>query len=144
MKGPLGWFFAVVVVLLLLPFVFTGLGTARSVEYVQTIPNVTTVSPATSADVTLIKSLLDDELTSVVSIASDNENDVAAPTAYTTGTRVLEISGLETDASRALYITFNYARSSGADDTLWRVMPLFLALAVLVLVILNVWQSSRR
>lgn len=60
----------------------------------------------TTANVTLIKEIYDDDI-STVSILSDDGDDIPTATSYDPATRTLGISGLDTATNRTLAISYD-------------------------------------
>lgn len=71
----------------------------------------------TTANVTLLKEVYDDDVTTV-SVLSDIATDVPVIEGYTAGTRLLDISGLAANATRTLSVSYDYdaLNASGAFD----------------------------
>lgn len=133
----------IAVIVILLPLAFTGLTSARTIEYEQTAPSVVTAA-ATTADVTLIKPLFDDDVVYVTEISSSNATDVPAVSTYTTGTKALTVAGLVDNATRTLTVTYDYARFTGnlsVVDTLVGYLPLFLIFGLALDVILQTFSG---
>ena len=139
MKGKLGLFVEIAVIVLLAPFAFDGLSTARQIDYVQTAPTVVTAA-ATTADVTLTKALFEDDVVSVTEITSSNVADTPAATVYTSGSKVLTVGGLNDNDTRTLYIDYGYARFEGATDTLFGYLPLFIMLGLALHVLMQLFH----
>jgi hypothetical protein len=125
MKGKLKMIVEIGIIVLLLPFAFDGLKSARQIDYTQTAPAVMTAA-ATTKDVTLVKELFLDDVVNVVEITSSNATDVPVATTYNSGTRALTVGGLLDNATRTLYVNYGYARFDGGFDTLFGYLPLFL------------------
>lgn len=69
----------------------------------------------TTANLTLLKAVYDDDVSTIDAI-SDNSDDVPVVEGYHSGTRVVDISGLDTSANRTLTISYDIdaLNSSGA------------------------------
>lgn len=89
-----------------LPFVFSAIDDGLTEDYTQSISGVATASGNYSANVTLSRSIYNDETTSVSAISSNVSDD--SPTAYTYNSvsRVLEVSGLSDNDTRTLSVEF--------------------------------------
>lgn len=61
----------------------------------------------TVANVTLLKALYDDDI-STVTVTSDDTDDVPAVVAYHTSSRILDISGLDTATNRTLMVSYDF------------------------------------
>jgi hypothetical protein len=103
-----------VITLLLLPAAISGINDFRMTN--QTGLHVAaTVSPATSANVSLVAVLFNDDITNVSSVTSNNTSDSPLAAAYTSTGKVLNVQGLVTDASRTLTVV--YKRDALTDAT---------------------------
>ena len=133
----------IALIVILLPFAFTGLTSARTIEYVQTQPTVVTAA-ATTADVTLIKALFDDDVVYVTEITSSDTDDVPAVSSYNSGTKALTVQGLAENTTRTLYATYDYARFTGsyaAVDTIVGYLPMFIIFGLAFHVMLQVFSG---
>jgi len=81
--------------------------------------SVTTGVGVTSANVTLIKALYDDDISTATAL-SDNTTDTPTVNAYNTVTRALTIGGLQSETTRGVTVSYDvYALTGGgAIDTL--------------------------
>ena len=141
MKGWFGIFIGAVIIILMLPFTFTGIDEARQATYAQTVPSI---GAETDVDVVLLKPLYNDDLVNVITITSDNSEDVPAVNSYTTGSKMLNIIGLSGSDTRNLIVTYGYARLAGAQDTFMGNLPLFLIIGLVIMVALGLWQGRGR
>lgn len=86
----------------------------------------------TTSNVTLVTSLYEDDLGSVI-IFSDDATDTPLPASYNSTTRALWVSGLAANTTRVLEVTFDYdaLQGSTAINTLMdRVAWIWLLVAV--------------
>lgn len=132
-------FAEIAIIVLLLPFAFTGMTSARQIDYDQTIPLVTTAS-VTNATVTLTKALFDDDVVYVSEITSSNSADTPAVTSYTTGSKALVVAGLNDNDTRTLYVTYGYQRFDDSTDTFWAYVPTFMIFGLAIHVLLQVFH----
>ena len=81
--------------------------------------NVTTGVGETTADVVLVKSLYDDDISTVTAL-SDNATDTPTVDSYDTATRALTVGGLQADSSREITVSYDVysLTGGGAIDTL--------------------------
>ena len=136
----LSMFVEIAIIVLLSPLAFTGLTTARTIEYIQTQPSVVTAA-ATTADVTLIKELFEDDVVYVSAVTSSNTTDVPAVSSYTSGTKALTVQGLVENATRTLYVTYDYARFDTGTDTFFAYMPMFIIFGLAIHIILQMFSG---
>ncbi len=106
--------------------------TAREATY-----NDTTGAGVDTANVTLPLSVLDDSLSNITSVTSNNTADAPLATSFTSSTRVLVISGLHDSDSRLLTVGYRSPSLNdypGADlAAKWWV--LFLVIAIIACVV---------
>lgn len=78
-----------------------------------------TTGAVTSANVTLVKEVYDDD-TSTIELTSDNTSDSPTFSSYDTATRGLTVSGLSADTTRDLTVAYDVYALTGWDaiDTL--------------------------
>lgn len=74
----------------------------------------TTVAGQTSENVTLHKSVYDDD-TDTIDILSDESTDTPAFNTYDTATRVVNITGLTADTTRVLSVSYDIDALEGSD-----------------------------
>jgi len=98
-----------------------------------------TAAGVSTANVTLIKEIYDDD-TTTVDILSSLATDVPVVGVYTTATRVLNVTGLTTNTTRTLSITYDvYALTGGGSidtivsrlDFIWMLALICLPIAAL-------------
>lgn len=130
-------------VILLLGAVITGILDFRSAEYTEP-HNVTTAGGVTTANVTLVAELFNDEL-AYVTIVSNDTDDAAVPSTYTSATKVLLISGLAESTTRQLTVTYRYGQLSQywAADLGARSWPLLIILGVIGVIVGAVISAYR-
>jgi hypothetical protein len=136
-------FLSIFIVILMFGGLTQGAKNARATEYIQTAPLVVTAS-STSASVTLLKPLMDNDITAVTALSSSDVDDTPAVSTYTSGSKALAIIGLAENTSRTLYITYNYAGLDATPDLIMTYMPLFLVIGLLILVVVVFLASKRR
>jgi hypothetical protein len=139
MKGKLGLFIEIAVIVLMAPFAFDGLTSARQIAYTQTAPLVVTAA-STTADVTLVKELFEGDVVRVTGVTSSNNTDTPAATAYNEGTKALTVSGLAQNTSRTLTIGYGYPRFTGGTDTLFGYLPLFIMLGLALHILMQLFH----
>jgi hypothetical protein len=135
-------FVGVVLIVLLIPLVLLGIGTARQREYTQTVPLVVTASSHT-ADMTLIKDLFDGDVVNVSAISSNSTNDAPAVYSYASSTKALTVNGLAENAIRTLSVTYTYQALDNTSDALFKNLPLFLIIGVFIVVGIGWWTGRK-
>jgi len=136
-------FFAILAILVLLPFLFTGIANARQVTYTQTFPGVTTGGGVTTANVILLKPLFGADVVYVTAITTTVGTDVPAVGTYTSASRTLQVIGLAESETRALEITYGYGRFDAYLDGFFANFHIFLIFALFVFVVIELWAQSR-
>lgn len=88
--------------------------------------NVETGSGETTANVTLLKPVYDDD-TNTIDILSNTSDDTPAYSSYNTTTRALEVSGLAASTNRTLTVSYDINAFSGQDgfETFFDYLPYF-------------------
>ena len=122
-------------IILLLGAVLAGITSFRSAEYEEP-HNVTTAGGVTTANITITQDLFNDD-TAFATIASNDTDDAAVPSSYTTSTNTLSISGLAASTTRQLTVTYRYGQLGdywGADLGA-RVWPLMIVLGVIGVIV---------
>jgi hypothetical protein len=79
----------------------------RTDVYTNNYTNVDTGAGVTNASVTLSRELWRENTDEVVSIASNNTNDVPVAEGYVTASQLLYIKGLEANSSRNFTVQYN-------------------------------------
>lgn len=92
---------------------------------------VATAAGVTSANVTLDKDLFQAITSSVTSITSTDGTDTPVAVTYTEATKLLNIGGLNDDASRTLTLVYD----GETDDDVMRVLGPFLAAIIFLFII---------
>lgn len=138
----LGMIMEIVIIVLLLPFAFDGFKSARAIEYTQTIPAVTTAA-TTTANVTLLKPLFDDDSVNVSVVVSGNNTDVPAVSTYTAETKALAITGLVENTTRTLYLTYIYPRFTGGVDTVFSYLPMLMVFGLVIHIVMKLFSGRR-
>jgi len=125
---------------------FTGIDSARTDEYTQSVAGVATAAGVYAANITLGQDVYDDEVASIVSISSNESSD--SPTAYSWNSvsNTLWVSGLEADATRTLEVDFyidSVTLMAGASSflTLFLWFIMFIPLGMMAGAIYNFYQS---
>lgn len=125
---------------------FTGIDSARTDDYTQTVAGVTTAAGVYAANVTLGQSVYDDEVASIVSVSSNISSDSPSAYSWNSVSNVLWVSGLEADETRTLEVDFlinSVTLEAGASAYLvlffWFLM--FVPLGMMAGAIYNFWQS---
>ena len=132
---------AAVVILLLMPATITAINDYRMCDHEEP-HNITTAAAVTSANVTLVQDLMDDN-TVWVTLESDNALD--APIPYSYSSNVLLITGLAADDTRAMTITYKIDNLSDylAAGIASKILPVLLILGILGLIGGAVYQATR-
>ncbi len=133
----------IILIVLLAGTYLTGIHTARTIEYSQTVPLITTAAGITSHNATLFKNLFDDDIVSVLSISSNNTGEVPAATSYISALKQLTIDGLLESQTRTLVVTYEYQRMDSSTDTFWGLMPLLFIIGLVALVVLAFLHGRR-
>lgn len=132
-----------VIIIILLPATLTSINNFRSADYEEP-HDVTTTNPDTTADITLSQTLFNGKTYNVV-VTSNITADAPIPSAYVSATKVLTVSGLETDATRRLTVAY---KIDGLEDYVGaslgaQVWPLMLALGVIGIIVGAVYTATR-
>lgn len=88
------------------PFVFASLDNSLTDEYTQSVSGVGTGAGDYAANVTLGRSIYNDDSVSVLEISSNISSDTPSASAYNSVSKKLEVSGLEASETRTLVIRF--------------------------------------
>ncbi len=133
-KGILALFGATLLILMMAG-TMTGIISFRSTAQTSTF-DVTTVAGQTSANLTLVLGLLDDNVSHVTSVASNITAD--APLAYSYAPKVLLVLGLDDDNTRRLTVIYRYPSLNDYNaglDLITKWWPLFLAFGIIGIVV---------
>lgn len=98
--------FGALLLIIATPFVFTAIDSAITDEYSQSISGVTTSAGEYAANVTLGRSVYNDDDSSVTSISSNTSTDTPSAASYNSVSKSLEVSGLDESITRTLTIEF--------------------------------------
>lgn len=112
--------------LLLFVDVPQGVYDYRTKVHSDTFNYVSTGAGETTANVTIIKALYDDD-TSTFSVSSNTSSDIPVFSSYNAATRDLKIAGLGANITRTLYVDYDVTALSGliALDTFMDLAPYF-------------------
>ena len=144
MKVVMGIIGVIVIVLFLSPL-RAGLLGARTNEYEQVTPAVTTAAGVTSANVTLLKPLWEDDIASVTALTSSDGDDT--PAVYSFASDVLLVTGLQAETSRTLTLTYRYGALTGTNapaDTFLNLLFIFIGIALLVFILAMLYSSWQK
>lgn len=104
-----------------LPFVFEAIDNGITQHYTQAIAGVTTGGATYQADITLGRSLYNNDTTAVVGISSNISSDAPTAANWSAPLKRLTVSGLEQSSTRTLAVEMLIDRvnlPSGAADFL--------------------------
>jgi hypothetical protein len=134
-----------VLIILLMPAMLLSINDFRMTDKAED-HIVALVSPAVASDITLSQDLFDDATYNVISITSNETSDAPIAATYTAATNVLNVTGLTTDKTRRLTVTYSIAALSSywGADTGAKVWPMFLILGVLGIIAGAVYVATRR
>lgn len=131
-------------IIMLMPAILISIVNFRATDYTE--EHIIALSaPATSTEINLSQKLFGDN-TFNVSITSNHTEDAPIPQSYTSLTRKLTVTGLDTDSVRRLTILYKIPALEeywGADVAA-RSWPLFIIIGVIgIFVGAVVWASKR-
>ncbi len=140
-KGILALFGATLIILLMVS-TLSGITEFRSDSSTAYYDN-TTVAGQTSANVTLVLGVLDDELGNVTSISSNITTDAPLSYLYTAATKYLLVTGLDDDNTRRLTVIYRYPALSNYTgvDLVAKWWPLFLVFGVIGVVVAAIFRA---
>lgn len=98
--------FGAILLIIATPFIFTAIDDGLTQETTQSIAGVTTGAGVYSANVTLSRSIYNDDTTSVSGISSNLSADSPTAADYNSVSRNLEVSGLDASGTRTLTVEF--------------------------------------
>lgn len=98
--------FGALLLIIATPFVFTAIDDAITQEYTQSISGVTTGAGTYSTNVTMGRSIYNDDSESVSGITSNVSSDTPTASSYNSVSKALEVSGLDASQIRTLTIDF--------------------------------------
>ncbi len=98
--------FGVLLLLIATPFVFVAIDDAITQEYSQSVSGVATGAGEYAANVTLGRSLYNNDAQSVTGISSNTSSDTPAAASYNSVSKALEVSGLDESITRTLTVEF--------------------------------------
>lgn len=112
----------------------------------DTFNNVLTGVGETTANVTILKALYDND-TSTFSISSNTSRDIPLYSSYNATTRELMVSGLAANITRSLYVTYDIDALSGvvAISTLLNFVPYFWYIILLLIppvTLIAIWRGN--
>lgn len=130
-------------VILLLPATLLAINQFRTVDWWEPYDIDTGANPYT--DITLTQELFKGK-TYNVTVVSDNELDAPIPFSYNKTSRVLRVTGLKTNDSRRLELTYKIDNlqdylGAGIGAAVW---PIFLVLGVIGIIAGAVYNAMRR
>ncbi len=134
MKGIIALFGGTFLIILM-GAMLTGLiafrSTSQSADY-----DVTTAAGATSANITLVQSVLDADIANITSVTSNITTDAPLASTYTDATKKVLVSGLDDDAARRLTVIYRAPalNSYVGADTAAKWWPLFLVLGIIAVI----------
>lgn len=125
----------VIIILLLFGTMIGGITEAQTDERTDTF--ISTTAPAEiTDDVVLVADLFDGDLTNVVSITSNNEDDAPLPDAYVAGSQTLTVRGLADDDTRTLTVVYRYDDLDNQPvGTLFGLIPLLVVVVVIAVLV---------
>ena len=131
-----------IIIILLLAATLTAINSFRMADYEE--PHNVTTTGNTTADIVLSQSLFNSE-TYNVAVSSNLTDDAPVPSSYVSATKTLTVSGLKTNDSRRLTITY---KIDSLDDyyavgIAARVWPILLGLGVIGLIVGAVYNAMK-
>jgi len=98
--------FGTFLLLVALPYAFQAVDDAITESYTQSISGVTTGAGEYTENITLSRSIYNNDTTSITSISSNITSDSPTAAGYNTVSRQLEVSGLDASQTRTLAVNF--------------------------------------
>jgi len=109
--------FAVILLIIAMPFVFQSIEDARTNEAELTFASVTT-SGVSTANVTLNQAIYRGSVNSVTAVSSNITSDTPSAYSFNSVSRVLQVNGLAEDETRTLSVAFNIENENLDDGSL--------------------------
>lgn len=125
--------FAAIMMTIATPFMFIAIDDAITEDATQSFAGISTAAGVYAANVTLSRSIYDNDTQSIDSIASNITADTPSAYTWNSVSKILTVSGLSDDALRTLTIGFKIDSNSMPDGAalFWVLMRWFWIFAIL-------------
>lgn len=141
---PVMYILGSIFIILMFSATLTGLNDFRGEDETEIHNSVATAAYVTSANVTLLQDLLDDD-TVGASVSSNLTSDAPLSHTWTDSSNRLLVSGLTASSSRQLTVTYTVSRLSNyyAVDAGSKALPIMLLLGVLGIIAGAVYAATK-